>query len=410
MLKITVTSHDAKPLPQALAAEFGANGGTIGRAPGSTLLLPDPDRVISRTHAYVTYRDGAYLVRDHGTVVPVIINARTLGNGREGRIDAGDEIRIGKYVLRVDQAQASVAMPPGDTIRSDSPPSSVLDATMPPADTKEGTVLSWAGEGSARAGDDIRTVVIPSPAVSTDRSVVDDLAAATAPTAAPMPSPTIGRTAPQARVAGKDAVTEDALLRALLEGAQVPDLTLPGGLTPELMREIGRVLRETVRGVLDLLTARALAKREVRADATVIVAQDNNPLKFSPSATAAITHLVMPRGEGFMPPLRAVTDAYASLHSHQLGFVEGMRAALGAVLAKMDPHVLESKLTERSVADSLLPMNHRAKLWEAFAKLHGEVAREADGDFHAVFGREFLRAYQARVAGLRDSAGTVAEH
>jgi FHA domain-containing protein len=176
------------------------------------------------------------------------------------------------------------------------------------------------------------------------------------------------------------------------------------------MREIGRVLRDTVQGVLDLLAARALAKREVRADATVIVAQDNNPLKFSPSATAAITHLVMPRGEGFMPPVRAVTDAYASLNSHQLGFVEGMRAALGAVLARLDPHALESKLTERSVADSLLPMNYRAKLWEAFVKLHGEVAREAEGDFHDLFGREFLRAYQARIAGMRDSVGAVAGH
>lgn len=414
MLKITVTSHDAKPLAEALVAEFGADGGTIGRSPGSTLLLPDPDRVISRTHAYITCRDGAFLLRDHGTAVPVVLNARTLGNGREAPIGAGDEIRIGKYLLRVERARPSAAAPAGDGSDRDARSTSPLDAPTRPVDPNEGTVLSWAGPGSARGSDDIRTVVIRSPGAPAGPSVATAAPVASAaaervvarvnepPVAAAHIAPDLPPRAPGVADA---AVSEDALLRALLRGAKVDDLTLPGGLTPELMCEIGHVLRETVQGVLDLLAARALAKREVRADATVIVAQDNNPLKFSPIATAAITHLVMPRGEGFMPPVRAVADAFESLHTHQLGFVAGMRAALGAVLARLDPRALENQPAERSVVDSLLPMNHQAKLWETFVQLHGEVAREAEGDFHALFGREFLRAYQARVAGLRESTG-----
>ena len=105
-----------------------------------------------------------------------------------------------------------------------------------------------------------------------------------------------------------------------------------------------------MRGVLDLLAARAHAKREVRADATVIVANDNNPLKFSPDLDAAVAHLLMPRGQGFMSPQRSLVDARDSLRSHQEGFVAGMRAALAAVLARFDPAKLEARLLESSPA------------------------------------------------------------
>ena len=83
-----------------------------------------------------------------------------------------------------------------------------------------------------------------------------------------------------------------------------------------------------MQGTLDLLRARGLTKSEMRADVTMIMAQDNNPLKFSPTVEAALTHLLAPQVHGFMPPLRAMKDAYDDLRAHQLGFLAGMRAAL----------------------------------------------------------------------------------
>ena len=144
-------------------------------------------------------------------------------------------------------------------------------------------------------------------------------------------------------VAPAVAPSDDALLNALLRGAGVRDLPLPGGLTPELMEEVGAVMRETLRGLLDLLAARAHAKREVRADATIIVANDNTPLKFAPGLDAAIAHLLVPRGKGFMPPLRSIIDARESLRSHQEGFLWPACAPHpGAVLARFDPAKLRA--------------------------------------------------------------------
>jgi FHA domain-containing protein len=162
------------------------------------------------------------------------------------------------------------------------------------------------------------------------------------------------------------------------------------------MRDVGAIMRESMRGVLDLLAARANAKREVRADATVIVANDNNPLKFSPDLDAAVAHLLMPRGQGFMSPQRSLVDARDSLRTHQEGFVAGMQAALAAVLARFDPAKLEARLLQTPGSGSFLAMNQRAKLWNLYEELYGQISREAETDFHFLFGEEFLRAYQEK--------------
>jgi FHA domain-containing protein len=218
------------------------------------------------------------------------------------------------------------------------------------------------------------------------------------PPSAPAPAPASGPAqSPQ-------PTTSDAeLLRAFLAGAGVPELKLPP-LSPKLMEIFGQLLREATKGTLDLLAARAITKREMRADMTVIVAAENNPLKFSPNVEAAMSHLLSPQGRGFMTPLRAMRDAYDDLRAHQFAFVAGMRAALAGVLSRFDPGTLEQRLTEKSMIDSVLPMNRKAKLWGLFEQLHSDIQREAEDDFDALFGREFLRAYEAQLARLEREA------
>jgi type VI secretion system FHA domain protein len=163
------------------------------------------------------------------------------------------------------------------------------------------------------------------------------------------------------------------------------------------MNLVGSVLREAIGGTLQLLLARALTKREVRAEATVIVAKENNPLKFSPTVKAALTHLLMPHGRGFMPPVNAVKDAYNDLRSHQFGIMAGMRAARTSVLARFDPAELEQRLTEKRKLSSFLPSGRKAKLWELYEQLYMDISREAEDDFQTLFGKEFLKAYEAQI-------------
>lgn len=373
MLTIKVLRYKDTAVDPVIVGEFGEAGGTIGRSPDSTLLLPDPDRIISRTHAVIAFRDGRYWVRDQGTTVALLVNGRGTGRGQDHPLVQGDELRIGGYTLAV-----SVTGPaPADKNISEDDTTTIL---------REGTMLSWSEDGRVVPQNRIATVIVPSP--MHEAPVPAAPAPARAAVANAVPPPPVPATA--------GAQSADLLLAALLGGAGVRDLTVPGGLTPQFMEEVGAVMRETLHGLLDLLKARAHAKREVRADATIIVAHDNNPLKFAPDLDAAIAHLLMPAGQGFMSPLRSLTDARESLRSHQEGFVAGMRAALAAVLARFDPGKLEQRLTDSADGGSLLPMTHKAKLWNLYEELYGEIAREAETDFHFLFGEEFLRAYQAK--------------
>jgi FHA domain-containing protein len=193
------------------------------------------------------------------------------------------------------------------------------------------------------------------------------------------------------------------LLSAFREGLAAPTVQIEA-LTPEVMRLIGQLLHEAARGTVDLLVARAALKREVRAESTMIVARENNPLKFSPSADAALHHLLAPPTRGFMPAAPAMRDAYDDLRAHQFGFIAGMRAALEGVLARFDPAVLEGRLTQRSMLESLIPGSRKARMWEVFVEHFEHISNEAADDFHTLFGKAFLKAYEEHIDQLKGDA------
>ena len=167
------------------------------------------------------------------------------------------------------------------------------------------------------------------------------------------------------------------------------------------MRLIGQLLHESARGTVDLLVARSSLKREMKAEATMISARENNPLKFSPSAEAALQHLLSPPIRGFMAPAPAMRDAFDDLRAHQDGFIAGMRAALQGVLESFSPAQLESRLTQHSGLMSFLPGSRKAAMWDVFVEQYGQISSDAEDDFHTVFGKAFLKAYEEHTAELR---------
>ena len=143
-----------------------------------------------------------------------------------------------------------------------------------------------------------------------------------------------------------------------------------------------------------------IAKRELGAGRTMPQSRQNNPLKFSPSVEAALGQLLGPPQRGFITPLEAVGEAFDDLRAHEVAVLAGMRAALEAVLARFNPATLESRLASKGVWDNLMPVNHKAKLWERYGEQHAEIMREIEDDFDALFGGAFLEAYEAQLARL----------
>jgi len=272
-------------------------------------------------------------------------------------------------------------------------------AMLPPSPS--GAVVSWGDTGSVEG----RTLIKPkarpaaeAPAAAFGASMAPPPASPPAPSPAtqtPLDAPAIPTgSLPQ----GDDA---RALLQAFKEGLGTPTVQIDA-LTPEVMRLIGQLLHDSAQGTVDLLVARAALKREVRAEVTMIVAQKNNPLKFSPTVEVALGHLLSPPQRGFMPASQAMQDAYDDLRAHQFGFMAGMKAALDGVLKRFDPAQLEGKLTQKSMLQSLLPATRKARMWEVFQELYAQISAEASDDFHELFGKAFLKAYEAHIDELHN--------
>ncbi len=67
---------------------------TIGRSPDCGVFLDDV--TVSRKHAILSERDGAFLIEDQGSLNGTFVNKKRV---ESGELEDGDEVQIGKYRL-----------------------------------------------------------------------------------------------------------------------------------------------------------------------------------------------------------------------------------------------------------------------------------------------------------------------
>jgi FHA domain-containing protein len=215
------------------------------------------------------------------------------------------------------------------------------------------------------------------------------------------PPPPVPSAAPIEKKTTTKAANNEHLLQALLDGIGIPSLELQGGLDEAMMRKIGEILRVSFDGTVEMMIARAMTKREVRTDVTMILAEKNNPIKFAPDGRAAIMQLLGKPFPGFMTHDDAIRDAYEDLRAHEVGVLAGMRAALKAVLNRFDPTSLEKKITSRSSLESVLPHLRKARLWDLYTEMSSQILAEAEDEFQSLFGKAFREVYEAEVEKVK---------
>lgn len=114
MLVVEAIAVRGQPLPQPLRAAFDESGGTIGRGGASTLVLPDPERRVSRTHATIGFDARGYVLTDTGSFDRLALNGRTL-RGTHAALKDGDKLTVGPYRLVVRFVDAPSAVAPAQT-------------------------------------------------------------------------------------------------------------------------------------------------------------------------------------------------------------------------------------------------------------------------------------------------------
>jgi type VI secretion system FHA domain protein len=183
-------------------------------------------------------------------------------------------------------------------------------------------------------------------------------------------------------------------LAELLRGAGLSEQDM----SPEVMQDLGKILRVVVEGVMDVLRARAEIKSQFRLPLTRIQSAENNPLKHSPNVESALHTLLVQKNPGFLSSVQAFEDAFADIRNHQMAMLEGVRVAFESMLESFDPKELE-KGFERAAKRGF--GSAKSKYWDLYADRFAQLSGDADDTFRRLFGDVFAEAYEKQLERLK---------
>jgi type VI secretion system protein ImpI len=401
----------------------------IGRDSHLDWTLPDPSRFISGKHCEVRYKDGGYWLHDVST-------NGTFLNGSDHRMQAphrlrtGDRFVIGEYIVATVVLEDEGKAP--DTLRSNE-----VDAVdyqslwaddgqiAPPIDSKQ---LKAAGVTSSRLSTDFLdwAVDIPDPvrtsaasplATRSSDSIADPLVSRSGNSASDQmnevdlwnePSrgttPAFEQAQPANEVSSASSGGPNAsdggveyrnvFFREFVSATGLPEDLLRQRDPTELARQFGAVLRIVVENLIQLLKARAQAKRLARGSSyTLVQATENNPLKFARSANEALSIIFGPRTPSHLDAARAIEQSFENLKSHQVRTYSAMQHALRKLMADLDPAEFE-KATQGARGLASLPTLRQASLWRAYRSLWQTKVGTADSGPLEVFMLYFGEYYE----------------
>ena len=211
--------------------------------------------------------------------------------------------------------------------------------------------------------------------------------------------------APQAPAIPAPSPDGAALVRILGQSLGLEPGALDESRPEATIKVAGDMLLLALEGVHRLLEMRSELKGELGVeDRTTIKKAENNPLKQTESLADALGYLLDVRQHGnrlFMPPSKAVEDAFWDICAHEMALMAGMRSALLASLKLFSPEVVEGRIKKSGALNSVLPTFYKSKLWDQFLAMYGSLQREAEDHFDKLLNHEFAKSYGEQSKKLR---------
>jgi type VI secretion system FHA domain protein len=421
ILTLEVKGPQASALGAARRKVFGVEGGSIGRLPDNDWVLADP--YVSGRHAIIRFVDGKFYIEDTSRN-GVFVNSpdERIVRGRPHLLDSGDRILIDPYEIEA-QITADARLDSGSRapIESLVPDDPFPEPSVPPvpADPLDALGLH-SDKPAARGGPSAPELAGGSPLWShyappavepeeparelippnwLDSSV--SIPAAVDKRAAPPPPPPL-----KAEPAQRHTPPDNALT-ALFQAAGVKG----SDISPDMARDLGRIFRVVVSGVMDVLKARQQTKDQFNLGMTTFKRTDNNPLKFSADVEDALHNLFVKRqNTTYLGPVEAFEDAFDDMRNHQIAMLVGVRVAFEAMLSEFHPDHLQEQFDRQVKKGALVSMPARLRYWELYREWIHDMVRDADTSFRELFGDEFARAYEEQLRRLkaqgRDNKGS----
>ena len=393
-LTIKIVSEHRDLVGDDCVREYYEDGGSIGRALQNDWILPDPDRYISGRHAAIDFKGGMYYLLDTSSNgVYMNGDAEPIGNGNPRRLFDGDRMRMGdfEFEITIDKGE-SLVMP------LEEKPSVAPDniEQFVDEDVIE-TGMQMLDETEITGDDEFQSVLFgtepekpePTPAPESDPEPVD-------------------KSANDASAEKSLNVTAEDLFDSFLDGLGVNRVELhPSVNRPEMMMTAGLVLREFVKGTINLLASRANLKNTFRLDQTTVLPRHNNPMKFSENTNDLLKQLLVGVEGEYLGARDAVREANRDLINHQNAFVDAMNSAFIEFADRFDPDELQDGF-DRTLNSKLFAFTNKSKYWGLYRDLYPIMTEKGGGRFPQMFGEEFVKAYERQVAEYQrhDREGT----
>jgi predicted component of type VI protein secretion system len=316
----------------------------LGRDAECDLVLPDPERNVSRRHLAVWVEGGELHFHVLSVVNGIEMPFGEAPPGARGVLVVGQSLKVGDYELTIAPGDESPAR--------DTDPWAVLDreAGAPPAAVRTGGFK------------------VPAPE---DDPFGDWGFATTFTGSLDAEGLTVGDISSFYRGLGLEA-GPSAFTRAELEAA-------------------GRLVRLLVLGMLDLHSSVAQARKDLQPhDRTDSAPPDNNPLVANAAPEAKLRYLFGGRlaAAGKPSPERALRELLVDLIAHDAASGAAARAALQATLEEFAPAALKDHLLGPGTR-----LFEGARAWEAYGRLYDEQAADMAAWTQRLLDRYFAEAY-----------------
>ena len=167
----------------------------------------------------------------------------------------------------------------------------------------------------------------------------------------------------------------------------------------EINNIVGELVRETITGMMQVLSSRSSIKNEFRMNVTTIQPVENNPLKFSATVDDAIENMFIKDGNAYKKPVEAIKEGFQGIAEHQISILAGIRTAFKGVINRFDPAVLEQRF-EQFNKPGIIPGMSKGKNWDSYKHYYIELIDDMDNSFQHLFGYEFVQAYEEQLQKL----------
>ena len=427
-LTLTIENETSLPDGGPLSVTTsGGRGLDIGRDQHLDWALPDPSRAVSGRHCEIRFRDGGWWLRDISTN-GTFVNGGEHRVQSPYRLQNDDRLEIGHYLIAVaideeaGQALDTAAPPPPYTAQPDSlwapseeaappiprrdlmPPSHArpvhagfidwaTDIPAPSAEPAPPPAQDWAPP-AARTDDFAWAPLQPSPAPAQEPVVAmptprrppasspadanpwDEPAEDPVPPETPAePPPVPAVPPPPAPAFPAEPAAQPGAAAPISMGEFMQRFARGAGVSPQALatqdpgafaEQLGGLMRLIAEELKGLLAARAETKRIARSTSpTMIQAQDNNPLKFSPTVDDALQLIFGQPRSGYLDARRAFDESFRDLKAHQIKTYSAMQHALKMLVEDLDPQAITEATAQDGGIGGLIG-SRKAKMWEAY--------------------------------------------